>query len=379
MAGRLAPRPPRQRGPAISLPLRAAARTRANRCLLLLLLRHGKRRSVRPRLLRAHVVPSNEEGNRVRIVDRLNGDTRRGRMERASRLHDLPDDGKAGHRSGGEARGPLGQIDPLRDVLGDDEVGIARSVARERDDVVGDRPSLLGRKGLEERRHGRAVQPRAHRPEDVLARRPSPEGPALSEVRRGYVIAPVVLQRRRRRSVAPAERAVALDAAGVDVELLPELDGLVRGARRARERNGLGNILGVREVGREGRDEVGEVRYFLVGEIWPGRHRRVGHAAPDDVDEVLVSRERTVGSRPDFELARCEGAGPGAQMGAGVALAVPFLAVALRAVFEIELLARLPLRLGPDVLSRRAHRSQRRRAQRGDEHGESREIRARAD
>ena len=153
---------------------RRAAAPPARR-LLLLLRRHGKRRPVLPRLLRAHVVPSNEEGDGVRIVNRLNGDARRGRMERASGLHDLPDDRKAGHGSGGEARGPLGQIDRILDVLGDDEVGIARPVApRERDDEVRDRPSLLGREGVDERRHGRAVEPRAHRPEDILAGRALP-------------------------------------------------------------------------------------------------------------------------------------------------------------------------------------------------------------
>ena len=301
-------------------------------------------------------------------------------MERASGLHDLPDDRKAGHRSGCEARGPLRQIDRILDVLGDDEVGIARPVApRERDDEVGDRPSLLGRQGVEERRHGRAVEPRAHRPEDVLAGRASPEGPTLREVRRAYRMAPVVHQGWSRRSVAPTERAVALDAAGLLVELLPELDGLLRGGRRARERHGLGDILGVREVGGEGRDEVGEIRHFLVGEGGPGGHRRVGHAAPDDVDEVLMGRERSVGSRPNLELARREVAGPGAQMRGGVAFAVPLLAVALRTVLEVELLARLPLRLGPDVGSLRAHRSRRRGTQRGDQDSESRERRARTD
>ena len=157
---------------------RAAAPPAAG--FLLLLRRHGKRRPVLPGLLRAHVVPSHEEGDRVRVVNRLDGDARRRRMERASGLHDLPDDRKAGHRRGGEARGALGKIDRILDVLGDDEVGIAGPVAsRERDDEVGDRPSLLGRQRVEERRHRRAVEPRAHRPEDVLAGRASPEGPAL--------------------------------------------------------------------------------------------------------------------------------------------------------------------------------------------------------
>ena len=59
---------------------------------------------------------------------------------------------------------------------------------------------------------------------------------------------------------------MALHAAVLLVELLPELDGLVRGRRRARKLHGLGDILGVREVGGEGLDEVGEIRHFLVGE-----------------------------------------------------------------------------------------------------------------
>ena len=285
MAGRLAPLAPRQTDPlrpARRSWLRAARPGRgdfrvakdapvspraAPGACLLLLGRHGKRRPVRSGLLRAHVVPSNEEGDRLGVVDGLNRHRGRRRMERASGLHDLSDDRKAGDTSGFEARGALRQIDRILDVLGDDEVGVARPVAaRERDDEVRDRPALLGLKGIGERRHRRAVEPRAHRPEDVLAGRASAEGPALREVRGAYRMAQVVLQGWSRRSVAPTERAVALDAASVHVELLAELDGLVRGGRRARERHGLGDILGVREVGGEGRDEVGEIRHLLVGE-----------------------------------------------------------------------------------------------------------------
>src|SRR4029077_13858933 len=98
--------------------------------------------------------------------------------------------------------------------------------------------------GLEEGRHGRAVEPPAHRPEDILAGRPAPEGPILREVRRADRMAPVVLQGWSRRPVAPTDRTVALDAAGLFVELLPELDGLLRRFRRGRERHGLGDILG---------------------------------------------------------------------------------------------------------------------------------------
>ena len=100
---------------------------------------------------------------------------------------------------------------------------------------------------------------------------------------------------------------------------------------------GLGSVLGLREVGGEGREEVGEIRHFLVGEGRPGGHRGVRHAAPDDVHEVLMGRERSVGSRADLELAGREVARPGAQVRGGVAFAVPVLAVALRTVLEVEL------------------------------------------
>ena len=111
-------------------------------------------------------------------------------MERAAGLHDLPDDRKACDTSRFEARGSLLQIDRILDVLGDDQVGIARPARPgERDDEVCDRPSLLRREGVEERRHRRAVQPRAHRPEDILSGRASPEGPTLREVRRADRIA----------------------------------------------------------------------------------------------------------------------------------------------------------------------------------------------
>ena len=258
-------------------------------------------------------------------------------MKRASGLRDLSDDRKAGDRSGFEARSPLRQIDRILDGLRDDEIGIARLGApRERDDEVRDRPSLLGREAVGERRHRRAVEPRGHRPEDILAGRPSPEGPGLREVCRAYRLPEVVHQRWSRRSVAPTEVTVALQAAGLHVELLPELDRLLRGGRRARELQGLGDTLRVREVGREGRNEVGEIRHFLVGQVGPGGHRGVGHAAPDDVDEVLMGRERSAGSRPNLEPAGREVPGPGEQMRGGIARAVTLLAVALRTILEVH-------------------------------------------
>src|SRR5688572_19943754 len=154
-------------------------------------------------------------------------------------------------------------------------------------------------------------------------------------------MAPVVLEGWSRRSVAAAERPVAFRAAGLFVELFPELDRLAGRVRRTGDGNRLRGICRVGELGGERRDEVREVRHFLVGEVGPRRHRGVGHAAPDDVDEILMRRERSVGSRADLELARREIAGPGPQMRSGVSFTVPVVVVALRTELEVELLARL--------------------------------------
>ena len=58
--------------------------------------------------------------------------------------------------------------------------------------------------------------------------------------------------------------AVALGAAVFLVQLFPELDRLLRRFRRARELDGLRSILGFGEVGGEGRDEVRQIRHFLL-------------------------------------------------------------------------------------------------------------------
>ena len=166
---------------------------------------------------------------------------------------------------------------------------------------------------------------------------------------------------------------MALPASGLFVQRFPQLDRLCRGCRGARERHGLGGTFRVGEVRGEGRHIVGEIGDILVGEVGPRRHRRVGHPAPDDVDEVLMGRELSAGSRADLEVAQREFPRPGGQVRGGVPCAVTVLAVALRTVSQVERPARLPLGLGPNVLSRRAHRSHRYGAQRGDQNSETSE------
>src|SRR5688572_26641301 len=175
-------------------------------------------------------------------------------MKRAPGLRNLSDDREAGHRSRFEACSPFLQIDWILDRLRNDEIGIARPVApRERGYIVRNRPPLLCREAVDKRRHWRAVEPRGHRPENILAGGSSPEGPALREVCCPYWLPEVVRQRRGRWSVTATEVTVALDAAGIHVKLLSELDRLVRRARRTRELHRRRHTLRVREVGGEDR------------------------------------------------------------------------------------------------------------------------------
>ena len=249
-----------------------------------------------------------------------------------------PTIGKPCRRRGREVRRPLGQIDRIQHLPGDDEVGIASGLAREGGDEVGDRPLLIGLQGVvAEPRHRCAVEPGRHRPVDVLARRSSTERPALREIRRAYRLTKVVDQGWRRRSIAAAERAVAFDAAGFHVEFLPELDGFVRDVRRARERDGLRDTLGLREVGGKGLDEVREVRHVLVGEAWPGGHRGVRHAALDDIHEILMGRKRAGWRRPDLVLATREVPRLRVQVRSGVASPSPFSPWHCAQKFEVEL------------------------------------------
>ena len=188
-------------------------------------------------------MPSNQERDRLGVVDGLNRHGSGGRMNERPGSVICPRMG-SGRRGRCEAGSPLRQVDLLLDRLGDDEIGIAGPVApRERDDIVRYRPSLLGREAVGERRHRRAVHPRGHRPEDVFARRPSPEGPALREVCRAYRLTQIVGQRWRRGPVSAAQVTVALQAAGLRVELFPSsMDSFVEPARSGTP--GLGTVSG---------------------------------------------------------------------------------------------------------------------------------------
>jgi hypothetical protein len=110
--------------------IRAAGRTTfaGNRRLLFFFQRHGQGQAILSRFLRAHVVPSHEQRNRIRIVNRLNHDARCRRMEFTSRFHDLPHDRKPSHGRRCEVCGPFRQIDLCRNVLGNHKVCVSRAV-----------------------------------------------------------------------------------------------------------------------------------------------------------------------------------------------------------------------------------------------------------
>jgi hypothetical protein len=80
-----------------------------------------------------------------------------------------------------------------------------------------------------------------------------------------------------------------------------------------------------------------------------------------------MRRKRAVGRRPDLELAGREVSGPRIEVGRGVALPVPLVSVALGTELLIKPLARFALRVGTEILSRKAHGSRRQGAQQGNE------------
>ena len=126
----------------------AASRRRCRRLFFLL----GSARKVTARSSRSSPRSCRATERAARwspVVNRLNDDAGRRRMELAHGLGDLPDDRKASLRSGRETRRALCEIDLIVDVPGDDEIGIAGPVApRQRDDEVRDGPPLLGRERI---------------------------------------------------------------------------------------------------------------------------------------------------------------------------------------------------------------------------------------
>src|SRR5436190_9231674 len=84
-----------------------------------------------------------------------------------------------------------------------------------------------------------------------------------------------------------------------------------------------------------------------------------------------MRRQRATRRRPDLELAGREIARLRAQMRRGIPFAVPILAMALRTIVQIELLAGLPLCVGPEVGRCRAYPSGQRGTQCGHENSET--------
>ena len=82
-----------------------------------------------------------------------------------------------------------------------------------------------------------------------------------------YRMVPVVHQRWRRWSVAAAERTVALARSRCPRRASCRARSTPSWCSARSAAHGLGDVFRVREIGRERRDEVGEIRHFLVGEV----------------------------------------------------------------------------------------------------------------
>ena len=131
---------------------------------------------------------------------------------------------------------------------------------------------------------------------------------ASVRIRRGDVVAPVVLEAVRHRAGAGAIGAVAGAAGERAVGLLALREAIGRGGRRRR------GLDGRRHLGREARREVLDVdregANLGVGEdALPGQHRRARKALGDSPVEIVVGRQRPRGRQSELEDAQREVAG----------------------------------------------------------------------
>jgi hypothetical protein len=183
---------------------------------------------------------------------------------------------------------------PLDAVRAHDLAHLGRLLGGEATHVPRDAPELLVRDQsaldrVGERRHRRAVEPRAKTHVDVAHRRSAGEEPALRQVGRADRVIPVVGQRRRRVAIAAPGIAVALEA----LELLVDLTSLLTAAA------GLAGDLDRRwPVALEEAGEALEVLDHLIALALrdlplPSRHRRAGHAVVDDAAEVVARGDLT--------------------------------------------------------------------------------------
>ena len=119
---------------------------------------------------------------------------------------------------------------------------------------------------------------------------PPAEVPRLVQIGRTDRMPPVVLEVRARGRVAAAGRTVALHALEGVEHLLAPAERRIRGRDflRHHRRLELRVLVGLGE----GLDVGDDRRALLLGERPPGGHRRSGHPLRDDVEEILVRRQR---------------------------------------------------------------------------------------
>src|SRR5207253_6918159 len=206
-----------------------------------------------------------------------------------------------------------------------------------------------------ERGHRRAVESEGHRAEDIAHGRSALEL-AVGEIGRADRKLEVVGQVGGRDAVALAAVAVALEALGLAIEILPTRDELGGGLGRIVDRGRRLERL-VLPAAREGLDERDDREALLVRKLMPRGHRRPAHPTRHRAVEIAVGRQRARRRRAELEDAQREVAGTGSEKRRGQAVAVPVLAVTADAAGLIDLTSeREEILASRDVHDRHADR-----------------------
>src|SRR6266852_3553426 len=219
-----------------------------------------------------------------------------------------------------------------------------RGLRRERAYVLRQAPQLLVGQELlidqvGERRHRRAVQPRAQPPVDVFHRAAAPEPPILAQIGRENWEVGIVLQGRGRWAIAPPLVAVALAAPDGIVHLGSLLQRRFArpAAGWAREFQGYDVLARVREERRKRLDVRHHVAPLGVREPrLPSGHRAPGKPLVDRPQQIRVGWELAARRRADLIQPAGEVARAREHVRRGRAVASPAIAVTARTPLHVD-------------------------------------------
>src|SRR5207302_880272 len=195
--------------------------------------------------------------------------------------------------------------------------------------------------GVGERRHRSAVDAGYEDRVDILIRGAALEAGIVSASRE--IVWPdrlifAVGERSRRRTISLALRTVALPALEFGKESLAMGDALDGDRWFSGNLDGLASLF-LFPPRRECLDVRDQVSALLIGKSIPDRHKGIRHTAPEGIEQVLVSGQRTGGSRAAFEGGDGEITGLRIQPLCVLAVAISLVAVAAGAVAAVVHLA----------------------------------------